>query len=898
MFRRVGLVVLVAGLLVGVPAQAAHAAYSISSWNAGVYSDDYSGPGDTHYYTQAGGHPYEGVTDFTLTSNSANTKSVRVDLPTGLMSNPQATLQCTNAQFPTCPRSTQLGVVELEVSLLGVKTYIGASVYNVVPPTGKVSDFAFQTVAGRTDILGGIRSTTDDGLYFTIAVPNTAKLLSSTLIFWGVPGDSAHDPDRGWSCLHALVGPCKPPASGATHHLSGRPFITLPSGCVPAGQLTLLSLASYDGESAQAKSPTRVPASGCHSVPFHPSITTTPQTKRSDTPTGAAIDLHVPQSENPGGLASSTLKNAVVTLPRGMTLDPSAANGLRACTPARFGKGSDAAPSCPLSSKIGTVEIDTPMLAAPLTGTVYLGCDGGSSATPCPANNGLAYLYLYATGQGVTQKLEGTVTAKKSTGQVTNTFKNQPQVPFSDLKLTIKGGPAAPLANPLRCGPAKTTSSLKPWSGNAAAKPHSSFTVDHNGAGGACPKPLPFAPTLALVPHTTQGGAYDNPLSVVITRKPQQQYLSGITTALPPGLLAVIKGVPQCPAKQAAAGDCPAPTRIGTTTVLAGSGPDPISQPGTVYFTGAYKGAPFGLSIVVPAIAGPFNLGTVVVRAGIEIDKHDAHLTIVSDPLPQIVGGIPLRVRAVTVTIDRSNFVVNPTNCAALEASGTFTSAHGATASATAPFQASGCSSLPFQPKLQMALTGQGKTKPGDHPNLIATVTSPGLGQANLSKTSVTLPLSLALDPRNSEHVCSVKAAKTDTCPASTIVGDATVATPLLSAPVTGPVYLVQGIKIVHGHRLRTLPTLLVTLRGQIAIDVVAKTAVNKHSQLVTTFHSIPDAAISSFQLKITGGRKGILVVTGYKSLCVRPQIATDSFRAQSGASQAGSVTMSTPCGK
>jgi hypothetical protein len=893
-FRRIGLVVLVAGLLIGGPAQAAHA-YTITSWNAGVYSDDYSGPSDTHYYTQAGGHPYEGVTDFTVSGGV--TKSVRVDLPPGLMSNPQATPQCTNAQFPNCPQDTQLGVVKLTASLLGIKTYIGASVYNVVPPSGKVSDFAFQTIAGRTDILGGIRSTTDDGLYFTIAVPSTATLVSSTLIFWGVPGDSAHNPDRAWSCLSVLSA-CSPPASSTTHKLSGKPFITLPSGCVPAGQLTTLSLTSYAGQSAQAESKTPVPGTGCSKVPFNPSLAVKPQTTQSDTPTGVAIDLRVPQNEDPGGLASSTLQNATVTLPPGMTLDPSAANGLKACTPAEFGKGSDAAPTCPSASQIGTVEIDTPLLAAPLTGQVYLGCDGGSSATPCPAKNGLAYLYLYATGQGVTQKLEGTVTANKSTGRVTNTFVEEPQVPFSDLKLTIKGGPAAPLANPLRCGTATTASSLKPWSGNPAAEPGSSFKVDYNGAGGACPSPLPFSPALALTPHTTQGGAYDSPLSVTITRPQQQQFLSGITTGLPRGLLAVIKGVPRCPAKQAASGNCPASSQIGTTTVLAGSGPAPLSQPGTVYLTGPYEGAPLGLSIVVPAIAGPFDLGRVVVRARIKVDKHNAHLTIISDPLPQIVGGIPLRVRAVTVTIDRSRFVVNPTNCAALEASGTFTSAQRSTAKARSPFQASGCASLPFQPKLQMSLTGKGRTKPGDHPNLIATVTSPGLGQANLSKARVTLPLSLALDPKNSEHVCSVKASRTDTCPPSAIVGQATVSTPLLSAPLSGPVYLVKGVKIVHGHRFPTLPTLLVTLRGQIAIDLRAQTQVNKHSQLVTIFHSVPDAAISSFRLEITGGRKGILVVTGYKSLCVRPQIATEMFTAQSGASQSGSVTMSTPCGK
>jgi hypothetical protein len=880
-----------------VPATSAQAAFSINTWNAGLYSDDYSGPSDTHYYTQAGGHPYEGVTDFTLNDGLSYPKSVRVDVPEGLMSNPQAVPKCTSSEFPNCPKDTQLGVVKLTAALVPglVKTYLGASVYNVTPPSGAVSDFAFNTLAGRTDIIGGIRSTTDDGLYFTIAVPSTAQLISSTLIFWGVPGDSAHAPDVGWSCT-SILSPCQPPASAATHNLSGKPFLTAPSGCLPAGQVTKLTVSTYQGETATGDSKTPVPATGCGKVPFHPSLTVKPETTRSDAPTGVAVDLHVPQNQNPGALASSTLKNAVVTLPPGMTLDPSAANGLNACSPNEFGKGSDAAPTCPQASQIGTVEIDTPLLAAPLTGKVYLGCDGASSTTPCPASKGLAYLYLYATGQGVTQKLEGTVTTNATTGQVTNTFSNQPQVPFSDLKLSLNGGPAAPLANPLQCGKATTVSRLSPYSGNPAATPQSSFTVDSNGSGGACPKPLHFSPGFALTPHTTQGGAFDTPLSIAISRQQGQQYLSGITAALPPGLLAVVKGVPQCPSAQAASGTCPASSEIGTTTVLAGSGPHPLSQPGTVYFTGPYKGAPFGLSIVVPAIAGPFHLGTVVVRAAIEVDRNDAHLTVVSDPLPKIVGGIPLRIRQVTVSIDRSNFVVNPTSCAALQATATLTSTQSTAAKATSPFQATGCSSLPFSPQLSVALTGTGQTKPGDHPNLIANLTSPGLGQANVRSAELTLPLSMALDPLNSSHVCPVAKAKADSCPASTIIGKATVVTPLLPSPLRGPVFLVQGIIYVHGHPYRTTPSLLVTLRGQIALDLRAQTSIGKRFQLVTTFQKVPDAALSSFTLQITGGRHGILVVTGNKSLCVRPQIATDQLIAQSGATRGGSVTMSTPC--
>ncbi len=899
MRKRSFLIALLTGALIALLAPAAHAAaYGVSSWTAGVYSNDYSGPSDTSYYTQAGGHPFEGVTDFTLDTSASITKSVRVDLPPGLISNPQGIPQCTNAQFPLCPSDTQLGIVKLTVSLAGITTYLGASVYNVVPSAGQVSDFAFNTVAGRTDIIGGIRSATDDGLFFTIAVPSTATLVSSTLIFWGVPGDSAHAPQRGWSCLSTVIGTCTPPASGTTHTLSGQPFITLPSGCVAAGQATRLTVDSYEGEQAQATRTTPVPATGCAGVPFSPSLTVTPTTTQDDAPTGLSVDLHVAQSTDPATLASSQLQGATVTLPPGMTLDPSAATGLQACSPAQFGRGADAAPTCPAESKVATVEIDTPLLASPLTGSVFLGCDGASALAPCPASDGLADLYVYATAaaQGVTQKLIGRVNANPLTGQLTTSFSNQPEVPFSDFKLRFNGGPAAPIANPLACGHATTTSSLTPWSGNAAATPISTFTVDSNGSGGACPNPIPFAPMLAVTPNTNLAGAFDSPLTFAFSRADRQQYLGKISAQLPPGLLGLISRVARCPEAQAAAGTCPATTRIGTASVLAGAGSDAITQSGGVFLTGPYAGAPFGLSIVIPAIAGPFDLGTVVVRAAIEVNPATAQLTIASDPLPQVVGGVPLRIRRVAVTIDRTGFTLNPTGCGPAATVATVTSTDGTAATALSPFSVTGCGALRFAPTMQISLTGKGQTAPGAHPALTATVSSTP-GQANVSSASVTLPLSLALDPRNSEHVCAVAASAVDACPATTQIGTATVDTPVLDQPLSGPVYLVQGIRTTpQDEQVRTLPALLVTLRGQVALDLRAQTSVDSDSRLVTTFPTVPDAPLSRFELQITGGRRGVLVVTGHAGLCRGTQRALAAFRSHSGAGKNLTVKLNTPC--
>lgn len=897
MHKRSFLIALLSGALLAVLAPAAHA-YSVSGWTAGLYSNDYSGPSDTGYYTQAGGHPFEGVTDFTLDTSGSVTKSVRVDLPPGLISNPQGIPQCTNAQFPSCPSDTQVGVVKLTASVAGITTYLGASVYNIVPSAGQVSDFAFNTVAGRTDIIGGIRSATDDGLFFTIAAPQTATLDSSTLIFWGVPGDAAHDPQRGWSCLSTVVDLCTPPASGTTHTLTAQPFITLPSGCVAAGQVTTLTVDSSVGEQAQATSPTPVPATGCAGVPFSPSLTVTPTTTEDDAPTGLLVDLHVPQSTDAATLASSQLEGAAVTLPPGMTLDPSAATGLAACTHAQFGKGSDAAPACPAASQVGTVEIDTPLLAGPLTGSVFLGCNGASTHTPCPASDGLADLYVYATAaaQGVTQKLVGRVTANPLTGQLTTSFVNQPEVPFSDFKLRFDGGSTAPIATPLACGHATTTSSLTPWSANAAATPTSTFTVDSNGSGGSCAAPIPFTPTLAVTAKTNRAGAFDSPLTFALSRADRQQYLDKISAELPLGLLGLISRVAQCPNAQAAAGTCPATSRIGTVSVLAGAGREPITQSGRVFLTGPYAGAPFGLSIVIHAIAGPFDLGMVVVRAAIEVNPTTAQLTIASDPLPQVVRGVPLRIRRVAVTIDRNGFTINPTGCEPAAAVATLSSAQGTTATALSPFDVTDCGALRFAPAIQISLTGKGQTAPGKHPALTATVTSTPK-HANVRSASVTLPLSLALDPRNSEHLCPVAASAVDACPARTQIGTATVDTPVLNQPLIGPVYLVQGIRTTpQGEQVRTLPALLVTLRGQVALDLRAQTSVDSHSRLVTTFPTVPDAPLSRFELQITGGRRGVLVVTGHAGLCHGVQRARAAFQSHSGAGENLTVRMSTDC--
>ena len=594
---------------------------------------------------------------------------------------------------------------------------------------------------------------------------------------------------------------------------------------------------------------------GCGTLSFNPSISVHPDTAVADSPTGLNVDVHVPQAPNdPSALATSMLKDATVTLPSGMAVNPAAADGLQACTQAQIGLDNASEPTCPDASKIGTAEIDSPIQADPLTGSIYL---AQQSSNPFGS---LLAIYVAVQSDGVLIKLAGDLVPDPATGQLTTVFSNNPQLPFTDFKLDFFGGNRAALVTPDSCGTFTTTSSLAPWSGNAAATASDSFAISSGCVSG-------FSPTFTAGVSNPQAGA-SSLFGLSFSRADSDQKLSGLAVTLPPGLLAKVGRVPLCSDSDANAGTCPASTQVGTAQVGAGAGSEPFFLPGRVYLTGTYKGGQYGLAVVVPVLAGPLNLGTVVVRASINIDPTDARVTVVSDPLPTILDGIPLRLRRVDVRLDRPGFMVNPTSCDPTRLTGTLTSAAGASANVASRFQVGGCQALGFSPKLSIKLSGKGQTHSGSHPTLTANLTQPG-GQANIRSAVVSLPLSLALDPTNSAHVCSYDVATAVHggavgCPASTIVGTATAVTPLLSQPLTGKVYLVQGIRFgPQGQRIRTLPSLLAALRGQIALDLRATTSVTNIGQLVTTFSTIPDAPVSKFTLTIAGGRKGLLVITG-----------------------------------
>ncbi|HZE31508.1 MAG TPA: hypothetical protein VE198_08750, partial [Actinoallomurus sp.] len=546
-------------------------------------------------------------------------------------------------------------------------------------------------------------------------------------------------------------------------------------------------------------------------------------------------------------------------------------------------------------SKLGTVTIESPLLDDPMQGEVYL---AQQNANPF---NSLMAMYIEAQGEGVTVKLAGRVDLDPLTGRVTTTFDNNPQLPFTALHMKLKSGARAPLMTPKACGTFTSQSAITSWSGKTVTG-EDTMTIDQG-----CDQAGRFEPTMEAGVASPLAGA-SSAFVLNLGRPNGQQDISGLTVTLPPGVLGHVGSVPLCPEAQAATGACAPESQVGRATVVAGTGTNPLSvpqagkAPTAVYLAGPYKGAPYSLSIVVPAQAGPFDLGTVVVRAALLIDPVDAHVTVVSDPLPTILMGIPLDVRKINVTVDRPGFMVSPTNCDPLRVSGQVTSSQGAVAGVGNPFQVANCAALALQPKLAMTLTGKRQTNDNKHPGLTADLTMPA-GGANLKQMVVTLPLSMALDPDNSQSdaLCEFVAGQKTIpeCPASSIVGSATAVTPLLNVPLSGPVYFIKNVRTdaKTGRQIKTLPTLAVVLQGSgITLVLRASTAVPDNKHLVTTFENIPDAPVSDFKLTINGGKKGILVVSG-ANLCAATQVAQQAAGGQNGKVANAKITMGTPCG-
>ena len=787
---------------------------------------------------------------------NAQAKDVEVALPPGLVGNPTAVPYCKQPQFETgiagCPVSSQVGSMRLYFYGAGTAQQY-APVYNIEPPPGQPGELGFSvSTLAHISMFFHVRSDGDYGLSANISGINQFDpVRAAVLSIWGNPADEVHNPLRE-SKYHGrcitLEGGCP---SGIA---SPRPFLTTPTSC-PGGELSLaFSGDSWQRQIAAPLSATVPGMTGCDVLRFNPSLGVSATTHQAGAPAGYDIDLKVPQNEEVTGLATPDVRNVEVSLPAGTVLSPSAANGLTSCSSAQFGLKVRAKGSCPSTSKVGAVKITTPLLNQPITGTVYVGEPECSPCSPAESGAGnMIQLFIEAEGSGVIVKLAGHTKIDQSTGQTTTEFIDNPQLPFSDLVLSLEQGPSAPLVNPSTCGPSITTAAITPWS---------SLTPDEISAPAVSIEGCAATPGLnpsfqAGTTDTSRAGAFTG-FSVTLTRNDGEQHLGRVSVTTPPGLLGVLKSVELCGEAQANAGTCSAASQIGTGSLLVGPGSAPLPIGGArVYLTGPYEGKPFGLSIVTPAVAGPFVLsgnagnGTEVVRASIAVDPRTSALTVASDPLPQELNGVPLDIRSVAIDIGRSGFMFNPTNCASMAVTGSIASSTGAIAGVSYPFQANDCTMLPFKPKFTAST--QGKASKANGASLQVQVTS-GAGQANIAKVKVDLPIKLPSRLSTLQKACidSVFEANPASCPAVSAVGHATVATPLLKNSLTGPAYLVS-------HAGAAFPDLEIVLQGEgITLVLDGNTRISK-GITSSIFKAVPDAPVSNFHLVLPQGPHSVL---------------------------------------
>ncbi len=832
--------------------------------------------------TQAGSHPFAQTTDFKLNQTTdfngqriedGQVKDTIFEQPPGFTGDPFATARCPssvyyNFKFGTtgsCPNSTVVGTFTLHGSNPFINLHL--PVYNLVPPPGVAAEFGFIAVFEAVTIELSVRPGGGYGLTaVTSDIPQGLSLAGGTVTLWGVPADPVHDAFRG-TCLSEFSGGSNGECPSG---LSPKPLLTLPDVC--GGPVaTKLQVDSWEnpGVFLSEGSTTPTGLDGCGRLDFSPTATIAPESRVAGAPTGLTFDLHMPQNEDPQGLAEALPKKTVVTLPAGMAVNPAAANGLGACTSAEIGLNNNEPASCPDSSKQGTVEVLSPALEKPLEGSVYV-----AQQNQNPFGSLIA-LYVAAEGSGVRIKLAGQVSLDPSTGQLTTTFDNIPQQPFGELKLSLFGGPRAALVNPPTCGSYTAGAQLTPYSGGAPVEASSTFAIDQG-----CTSPQPFAPSFAGGTVSNLAGSF-SAFTTTFSRQDGEQDLSGVTVKAPPGLLGILKSVEQCPEPQASQGACGAGSLVGHTTASAGAGPDPVSVGGQVFLTGPYKGVPFGLSIVVPTVAGPFDLGTVVVRAAINVDPHTAQITVTSDPLPTILQGIPLSIKKVNVTIDRPGFTFNPTNCDPLSVGGTLTSTQGASASLSSRFQAANCGALAFKPSFTVST--QARTNKKNGASLDVKVGYPAGAQTNLHSVAVTLPKQLPSRLTTIQQACpgATFAANPASCPAGANIGIGTARTPVLANPVSGPAYLVS-----HGGA--SFPDLVLILQGEgVKLELVGSIDIKK-SITSSTFAAIPDAPISSFELNLPEGpHSGLAAVLPAKakgSLCGQSLVMPTTMTGQDGA--------------
>jgi hypothetical protein len=898
--------------------------------------------------TQAGAHPFAMTVNFHLKTTPFErmtgeqyAKDIAVEFPSGfagsIVAVPQCPMHDLDNQNVGCPTASQVGTVVVWQAKGENSPEAGfaAPVYNMVPSDRGTAEISFPVVLVAQPVIVKVRTDGDYGLAsMTTNISQEIAFDGLTITLWGDPADPRHDPERflpfqGATNIQFVGQPRRPGNEKGAPNEWGEP---LPDGTPPSPYLTnpthcggpiYASIVAdswrnpgrfdpvdgrpdlTDPKWVTARTPV-YPAgvTGCDKLRFNPSIQVTPDTSRANSPSGYQINLHVPQSTNPNDLATPALDNATATLPQGLAINPGAADGLQACTsnPAEpagspgneIGLGSEAEPACPTASQVGSVELNTPLLPNILHGQVFLSSE----------HSGSTYgVFVVIRGEGLLVKLHSSVFANPVTGQLTASFLNNPELPFSDFTLHFYGGPRAVFVNPSVCGIATTTTDLTSWAsepgGIGDATPSSAFGVSFDGNGAACPVPQPFAPVFTAGTTSIQAGGF-SPLTTTFSRPDEDQLVNHVQVTAPPGLLGTLREVPLCSEPQASEGTCSSASRIGHTIVGVGSGAAPLYLPVSgqpeqpVYVTGPYRGAPFGLTFVVPAVAGPYDLGKVIVRAAINVDPHTAQLTVTSDPLPTIIDGIPVQVKTVNVVIDRPNFVFNPTNCSPMSVGGSVTSLQGATAALSSSFQVTGCGDLKFQPRFSVSTSGHNSRMNGASLDARLSFPKDALGKdANIASVKVDLPKQLPSRLSTLQKACPARTFEANPagCSKASIVGVAKAITPTLPDTLTGPVYFVS-----HGGE--EFPNLIIVLQGDgVRVDLTGDTFIDEKTGITSsTFKLVPDVPVNSFELFLPQGPDSALAANG--NLCKSALKMPAVFVAQNGLSIHEDIPISvTGCG-
>ena len=824
----------------------------------------------------------------TFTREAESVRDLRVDTPPGFIGNPTAVSECSQATFTVgkCPRSSLVGRADLLVYPIsgGVQEMfvISASVYNLSHPRGVITDLAF--VVAENPIHIKVSLDAANRYAITSDVPSINETLppyKQQLTLWGVPADHSHDSEGCGSVL--LISTGQECATDATP----RPFLSAPSQCESDNTFRLHHYDSWQnkgvfGPEIDYTIPGKM--TDCDKPRFEPDVEIEPTGKQANTPTGLDVHVKVAQNENPNALATPPVKRFTVKLPEGMSFSPSFADGLNSCTLAQMQLGNNDPVQCPDASRIGEVSLHTPLLPKAAEGSMYLAAQGDN---PFGSTFALLLVIHDTEERGALIKIPGRIDVDETTGQITTVFNDTPQFPFDDLTLKFRSGPRAPLVSPPTCG--EQTIGVEVASYAQPQKPvdaSNHYFVTEGPNGTPCP---PDSARRAFHPSFSGGtlnpvaGAY-SPFLFRLSRSDDEQELSQVTTVLPEGLVAKIAGVPACPNQSIASIStalgtgkqelahpaCPAASQIGTVSAGLGAGPGPNYFDGKVYLAGPYKGAPLSLAIVAPGLAGPFDLGNVVVRAALYVNPDTTQVRAVSDPFPTILHGVILRVRDVRLRVDRPNTTINPTSCARKSVDGAISGTGGAIFNAASPFQVGDCASLPFKPKLSLRLFGG--THRGSHPKLKATVNFPA-GGANTAAASVALPHSEFLDQGHIGTVCTRPQFQAEACPQASIYGTVSAKTPLLDEELHGNIYLRSS-----SHQL---PDLVAAFRGgRINANLVGRID-SVNGGIRNTFEFVPDVPVSSANFSFFGGSKGLLVNS--RDICKAPAKATAKFTGQNG---------------